>query len=787
MQDLINGLNDKQKEAVLATEGPCLVIAGAGSGKTKVLTHKIAYLMSEKNVKPWNILAITFTNKAANEMKERVEKLVGEAAKDMWIGTFHSICVRILRRYIDRLGFDHTFLIFDTSDQRTLVKECMKTLKIDDKMFTDRSVISEISNGKNEMLEPKAYQTKYAGDYRKEIIGRIYELYQQRLKENNAIDFDDIINYTIKILTENPDALEYYTNKFQYVLVDEYQDTNKAQFTLVTILASLYGNITVVGDNDQGIYSFRGADISNILNFEKDFPGAKLIKLEQNYRCTGNILKAANAVIKHNENKYEKKLWTQNDEGALPTVHKSDDEYDEGRYIVEQINHLKTEEYYKYSDFTILYRMNSQSRAIEEILRREDIPYKIVGGLKFYERKEIKDIISYLRLIYNFSDNISLKRIINEPKRGIGKTSIDNIQEISEKTGLSMFDIIKHADEYGLNRVKANATEFIDTIEYLRGNIDQMSISELIKETLNKTGYIKALELENTTEAETRIENLEEFLTVAIEFEEEEAENTLGDFLEGITLSSDIDGMEDQEDSVTLMTLHSAKGLEFPVVFLVGMEEGIFPGNKSIGEPKELEEERRLFYVGITRAKQYLYLTCSKKRTIFGSTSYNAISRFINEIPSDLLEGYDELDNSKSDNFEDGIYKWEYGTGAKIKSYRIDDGYVNQNTYGNARVAASNVGIGFGSNGIGENSSNAGFQFKTAENFLNSLNAKKASAGSVDISKYKEGQRIYHKKFGEGTINRIEAEGEDYKIDISFDKVGHKRLMAKFAGLEVIG
>ena len=767
MQDLINGLNERQKEAVLATDGPCLVIAGAGSGKTKVLTHKIAYLMSEKYIKPWNILAITFTNKAANEMKERVENLVGEAAKDMWIGTFHSICVRILRKYIDRLGFDSTFLIFDTSDQRTLIKECMKTLKIDDKMFTDRSVIAEISNGKNEMLEPKAYQTKYAGDYRKEIIGRIYELYQQRLKENNAIDFDDIINFTIKILTQNEDALEYYTNKFQYVLVDEYQDTNKAQFTLVTILASRYGNITVVGDNDQGIYSFRGADITNILNFEKDFPGAKLIKLEQNYRCTGNILRAANAVIKHNENKYEKKLWTENDEGALPIIHKSDDEYDEGRYIVEQINHLKTEEYLKYSDFTVLYRMNSQSRAIEEILRREGIPYKIVGGLKFYERKEIKDIISYLRLIYNFSDNISLKRIINEPKRGIGKTSIDNIQEISEKTGLSMFDIIKHADEYGLNRVKANATQFIETIEYLRGNIDQLSISELIKETLNRTGYVKALEQENTTEAETRIQNLEEFLTVAIEFEEEEAENTLADFLEGITLSSDLDGMEDSEESVTLMTLHSAKGLEFPVVFLVGMEEGIFPGNKSIGEPKELEEERRLFYVGITRAKQFLYLTCAKKRTIFGSTSYNAISRFVNEIPSDLLDGFDELDNNKYDKFEDSIYNWEYGTSSKVKSYKIDNNFSEKNK----TVVASNIGNGF--------------QFKTAENFLNSITAKKSNS-NVDISKYKEGQRVYHKKFGEGTINKIEPEGEDYKIDISFDKVGHKRLMAKFAGLEIL-
>ena len=790
MQELIEGLNDRQKEAVLATEGPCLVIAGAGSGKTKVLTHKIAYLMKEKYIKPWNILAITFTNKAANEMKERVEKLVGEAAKDMWIGTFHSICVRILRKYIDRLGFEHSFLIFDTTDQRTLIKECMKTLKIDDKMFTDRSVLSEISNAKNEMLEPKAYQTKYAGDYRKEIIGRIYELYQQRLKENNAIDFDDIINFTIKILEQNEDVLDYYTNKFQYVLVDEYQDTNKAQFTLVTLLASKYGNITVVGDNDQGIYSFRGADITNILNFERDFPGTKIVKLEQNYRCTGNILKAANSVIKHNENKYEKKLWTENEEGSLPIIHRADDEYDEGRFIVEEINHLRREEYFKYSDFTVLYRMNSQSRAIEEILRREGIPYKIVGGLKFYERKEIKDIISYLRLIYNFSDNISLKRVINEPKRGIGKTSIDNIQEISEKTGLSMFDIIKHADEYGLNRVRVNANEFIETIEYLRSKIEELSISELIKETLNKTGYVKALEQENTTEAETRIENLEEFLTVAIEFEEQEAENTLGDFLEGITLSSDIDGMEDSEDSVTLMTLHSAKGLEFPVVFLVGLEEGIFPGNKSIGEPKELEEERRLFYVGITRAKQYLYLTCSKKRTIFGSTSYNAVSRFVNEIPSELLDGFDKLDDN-SDDFNDSQYKWEYGTSSKVKSYKLND---TNETRG--YVAATSVignGINYKSGKNLENdfdynklqNTKKGFQFKSAESFLNSLNAKKENT-EFDISKYKEGQRIYHKKFGEGTINKIEEEGEDYKLDISFDKAGHKRLMAKFANLEVI-
>ena len=774
MQELIEGLNNKQKEAVLETEGPCLVIAGAGSGKTKVLTHKIAYLIAEKNIAPWNILAITFTNKAASEMKERIENLVGDVAKDIWMGTFHSICVRILRKYIDRIGFDSSFLIFDTQDQRTLVKECLKALNIDDKMFTDRSVLSEISNAKNEMLEPIQYSVKYQADFRKAKIGEIYSLYQKRLKENNALDFDDIINYTIKILTENPDVLEYYTEKFKYVLVDEYQDTNKAQFTLVTILASKYGNITVVGDNDQGIYSFRGADISNILNFEKDFPGTKIIKLEQNYRCTGNILKAANYVIKNNETKYEKKLWTENEEGKLPEIYQGDDEYDEARYIVEQINTLKREEYFKYSDFSILYRMNSQSRAIEDILLREDIPYKVIGGLKFYERKEIKDTIAYLRLIANQSDNISLKRIINEPKRGIGKTSLDNIEEISQKAGISMYEVIKHADQYGLNRVFVNSREFVELIEDLRNKKEETQISELIKMVLNKSGYTKALELENTVEAESRLQNLDELLTVAMEFEEEFAENSLNEFLESITLSSDVDNLEESAESVTLMTLHSAKGLEFPVVFLVGMEEGIFPGYKSIGEPKELEEERRLFYVGITRAKQYLYLTCAKHRTIFGSTSYNAISRFVKEIPEELLEGYSQINGNKEETIEDSTYGWAYGTNysGKVKTYKFNETDSNYSVAGSISTPkAQNV------------DNNSGFAFRTAESFLNSINKPKQE---VDISKYKAGMRVYHKKFGEGTINSIEQEGEDAKVDINFDKAGHKRLMAKYAGLEII-
>ena len=766
MQEILKQLNDKQYEAVVNTEGPCLVIAGAGSGKTKVLTHKIAYLIDEKGVLPLNILAITFTNKAANEMKERIEGLVGDVAKDIWMGTFHSVCVRILRRFIDRIGFDSSFIIFDTSDQRTLIKACIKNIGLDDKMFTDRSVQSEISNAKNEMLEPDQYTLRANGDFRKEKIALVYEMYQKRLKENNAIDFDDIINYTIKILMDNPDVLEYYSDKFKYVLVDEYQDTNKSQFTLVTLLASKNGNITVVGDNDQGIYSFRGADISNILNFERDFPGTKIIKLEQNYRCTGNILKAANSVIKNNEVKYKKQLWTENDVGNLPKVYSAKNEYDEGTYIATQIEHLRREEKYNYSDFAILYRMNTQSRAIEEILRREGIPYKIIGGLKFYERKEIKDVISYLRLIQNPSDNISLKRVINEPKRGIGKTSLDNIEKLAEDTGISMYEIIKNADQYGLNRVFLNSREFVNVIEELRNKKDDIKISELIKETLNKSGYTKALEEENTIEAENRIENLDEFLTVAIEFEDESAENKLSDFLEGITLSSDIDNMEETDDSVTLMTLHSAKGLEFPVVFLVGMEEGIFPGYKSISEPKELEEERRLCYVGITRAKKNLFLTCSKQRTIFGSTSCNPISRFLKEIPEELLDGYDEVfgENQENNRFEDSKYSWTYGSkdNGNIKTYKIDKKEPVS--------AASNI---------------TGFAFRTAESFLNSI-GKKASNSNVDLSQYKAGVRIFHKKFGEGTISTVEPEGEDLKVDINFDKVGHKRLMAKYANLEVI-
>ena len=767
MSDLLYDLNPMQQEAVRATEGPCLVIAGAGSGKTKVLTYKIAYLLEEKEVKPWNVLAITFTNKAANEMKQRVEAMVGNAIDDIWLGTFHSMCVRILRKFIDRIGYTTSFVIFDTTDQKTLIKNCLKELNIDPKMYPEKGVLNEISNAKNDMITPEQYEEMFLRDYRKSIISKVYNLYQKRLHENNALDFDDIINLTIKLLKENPDVLDYYQEKFKYILVDEYQDTNKSQFEFISLLADKYKNITAVGDNDQGIYSFRGADIQNILNFEKDFKGTKIVKLEQNYRCTGNILKAANAVIKHNENKYDKKLWTENDDGTLPVVFCGDDEYGEGNFIVQNINFLRREEYYKYQDFAVLYRMNSQSRAIEDVLRREDIPYKIVGGLKFYERKEIKDIISYLRLIANQDDNLALVRIINEPKRGIGKTSLDKINDLAIENQTSMYEIIKNADKH-IPRIYENSRELVNLVEELKDA--EMSVPELIKRVLEKSGYVKALEAENTVEAESRIENLEEFLTVANEFDDEEADKSLNNFLQNISLSSDTDDLEDENDQVTLMTLHSAKGLEYKVVFLVGMEEGIFPGHQSMENPEEIEEERRLFYVGITRAKEKLFLTFAKRRTIFGSTSYNPPSRFVGEIPSELLEGYSDAMKVKmhDEEFDDNPYsQWSYGKKTNTFGYK----------YG-AKVE-SHIASSEEIKNI-----NSEYKFRTAESFLANLDKKKASP--TDISKYKVGQKVNHKKFGVGKITALENEGDDIKVDIDFEKAGHKRLMARFANLEIV-
>lgn len=739
MQNILDKLNKEQFEAVTHVDGPLLVIAGAGSGKTRVLTHRIAYLISEHNVKPWNILAITFTNKAAREMKERIEKLIGESdSKDMWVGTFHAMCVRILRREIEKAGYDKNFLIFDTTDSKTIMKQCIKELNLNDKMYSDKFLLGEIGRAKNDLIDEKQYENMYAGDFRLSNVAKAYSMYQSKLKKNNAVDFDDIINVTIKILKENPETLEYYQNKFKYILVDEYQDTNKAQDLLVSILAQNHNNVCVVGDDQQSIYKFRGADIDNILSFEERFPNTKVIKLEQNYRSTKSILALANEVIKNNAGNVKKNLWTENDEGEKPKFYKAQDEYDEANYIVEQINHLRREEYSKYSDFTILYRTNAQSRVFETVFMREGIPYKVVGGQKFYERKEIKDIIAYLRVIANPNDDVSLRRIINEPKRGIGKTTLDQIEMISNSMNISMFSVAKDIDKYVATRANSSIKEFADFIVSMQK--DTSSVEGLISRVIKESGYMSALELEESAEAESRIENLGEFLNVAIEFEKEEAENSLNDFLENLALVTDLDSVEDEQENVKLMTFHTAKGLEFPTVFMVGMEDGVFPSYRSIGEDAELEEERRLCYVGVTRSKEHLYLTCANSRTSFGSTSCNPVSRFLTEISNEFIDG------NISKRPEKKMFEFEDYTTPII------------------------------------NPKNA-FNFRTAESFLQTVQANE----DTDLSVFRRGVSVEHKKFGVGMITNVEPEDDDLIVEIQFEKVGMKRLMAKYSNMKILG
>ena len=748
--NIIEGLNEKQKEALLNTEGATLVIAGAGSGKTKVLTHKIAYLIDEKGVAPWNILAITFTNKAANEMKERVENLIGLMSNDVWIGTFHAICLRILRKHIEKLGYNSSFSIYDVSEQKTAIKQILKDLDIDSKIITDKYVQAKISNFKNDMKNPEDITVSEL-DFNMTTVLKIYQFYQKRLKENNAIDFDDIINLTIKLLDENPDVLEEYSEKFRYVLVDEYQDTNKSQFKLVKLFTSKYGNITVVGDNDQGIYSFRGADIQNILDFEKDYKDAKVIKLEQNYRSTKNILDVANAVIKNNESKYDKKLWTESEKGEIVKVNKLHNEYMEARFIADSILTSMRENGYKYSDFAVLYRMNTLSRVIEEIFVQEGIPYKMVGGLKFWDRKEIKDIISYLRLIENPADNIAFSRIINEPKRGIGNTTLDKISRLSMETGLSMYDITKRANEFGMNKLYVLAYDLISTLEMYRNNKNDMSLSRIYKGVLEDTKYMEVLREKAETDdiSKNRIENLEELYNSIIEFEKEEADASLQAYLENQVLSSDLETGEETDDTVTLMTLHASKGLEFPSVFLIGLEEGIFPSSKAMLDHKELAEERRLCYVGITRAKEKLNITLSGRRTVYGKSTPSIASRFIKEIPDELAEKNIEELRRETSSYEG-------------KSISFDE-------FGNSKINYINSDQKF------EN------KFVSADKFLESLKQKKNNG-----QKYEIGQKVLHKKFGKGDIINIIPESEDRIIEIKFEKVGLKRLMENFIKLEII-
>lgn len=768
--DFKKDLNDKQLEALEQVDGPVLIIAGAGSGKTKVLTHKIGYLIEEKKIYPWNILAITFTNKAANEMKERVKPFLKDE-DSLWMGTFHSICVRILRKTIDLIGFDSSFNIFDTIDQRAVIRRILKDKELDSKEFSDRSIQYQISAWKNEMLSVEEVMVQKTVDDKEKVFAEVYLEYQKRLKESNSIDFDDIINYTTKIFEENPDVLEQYSRKFQYILVDEYQDTNKAQFKLIKQLSTVHGNITVVGDNDQGIYAFRGADISNILDFEKDFKNAKVIKLEQNYRSTKNILNVANSVIKNNKTKYPKKLWTNNEEGRPTQIFLANDEYDEARYIADKINSLKYEYKYNYNDFAVLYRMNAQSRVVEDILMRESIPYQVIGGLKFYERKEIKDLIAYLRLINNTADNISLLRIINEPKRGMGDVSVDNVLKISNATGVSAYEILKHGKDYGIEKIVQKAAPFIILIEELKDLKEKLPLSELYSNVLEKSGYIYALKLEEDAQAENRIDNLAEFLNAIIEFEKEETDPSLEHFLETISLTSDIDYLEDRDDLVTLMTLHSSKGLEYPVVFIIGLEEGVFPGEKSMLSQEDIEEERRLCYVGITRAKDQSYLTLAKQRTVFGKIKANLPSRFINEIPEDLVEGKEEL--TKETHFQidrEDIRDYSYGNKYRARSKSLEEPEVEY-IFQNKKPKTE-------------------YQFKSAEDFLKNIargNVKNENISLEDLAKFKEGVKVTHRKFGEGVIISSKPEGDDYILEISFNKVGKKRLMAAFARLEIIG
>lgn len=738
MNNMLDKLNERQKEAVLATEGPVLVLAGAGSGKTTVLVNRIAYMISEKHIRPWNILAITFTNKAAREMKDRIERLLGDTAKDMWIGTFHSVCVRILRSCIDLLGYSRDFVIYDTADTKTVMKECLRELDIDEKSFPVRNVLSIISNAKNDLMDAATFENVYKSDYRMSIIAKIYYRYQTKLRKNNAVDFDDIILNTVKILSENPDVLSKYQDKFRYILVDEYQDTNNSQYLLINLLAQANRNLCVVGDDDQSIYKFRGANIGNILNFEDDYSDVQKITLDQNYRSTQNILDAANSVISNNKGRMGKSLWTSNGDGNRVYVYTGTNEYDEARYIARQIK-KHFDEQGSFSDCAILYRTNAQSRVIEEMLMRESVPYKVLSGLRFYDRKEIKDIIAYLRVVYNPNDDVSLARIINEPKRKIGNATLEKARNIAREKETSLYDVISHADDY--HEFKTAIKKLLSFSEIIQSLIklkDTVTIEELTGRILNDTGYMPALVMEDTTESKTRIENLGEFISVITEFEKnEETGNTLGEFLENISLVSDIDGYDENEDSAVLMTIHSAKGLEFPIVFLSGLEEGLFPGMRSMESDDDIEEERRLCYVAITRAKEQLYITKTISRTIHGKTMPTTASRFFREIPVEYLEDKTTL--------QPKVAKVMQDLGVRNASAPKKEVYMTK---------------GFGSS--------------------------VKSSGSTDYSKFKAGDAVEHRTFGRGEILKATPCGNDCILEIQFESIGFKRLMAAFAKVKKI-
>lgn len=752
---MFDNLNSMQQEAVFCTEGPLLILAGAGSGKTRVLTHRAVCLIEEKGVNPYHILAITFTNKAAQEMRERIDKLVGFGSESIWVSTFHAACVRILRRYIDRLGYDNHFTIYDADDQKSLMKDVCKRLQIDTKIYKEKAFLGVISSAKDELISPEEFTQRASGDFVKERQAAVYREYQVALRKNNALDFDDLIVKTVELFQHDAEVLNSYQERFRYIMVDEYQDTNTAQFELVRLLAAKYRNLCVVGDDDQSIYKFRGANIKNILNFEEIYPDAKVIKLEQNYRSTQNILNAANFVIANNEGRKEKKLWTENGEGEKINFQQFDSALEEADYVVRDIRQKVQEGKCSYGDCAILYRTNAQSRLFEERFVVSNLPYRVVGGVNFYARKEIKDLLAYLKTIDNGRDDLAVRRIINVPKRGIGATTLGRVQEYAADNGMSFYNALKMADDIqSIGRAGVKIKPFVTLIQSMRSKVEYLSVSQLLQDVIDETKYVKELEAENTEESRARIENIDELISKAVTYEETAEEPTLSGFLEEVALVADIDNLQQGNDYVVLMTLHSAKGLEFPNVYLVGMEDGLFPSYMTIisDDPMDIEEERRLCYVGITRAMTHLTISCARQRMIRGETQYNKVSRFVEEIPKNLL-------------------------GGKVMDARAGDasGEVRTRTF---QQAGSKVNPIFA---VGN-----AYQKKPYQKNPYQSTSFSSNATSKISLEYGNGDRVKHIKFGEGTVVQIVEGGRDYEVTVDFDKVGTKKMFASFAKLKKV-
>ena len=765
---LLDALNEPQRQAVMATDGPLLILAGAGSGKTRVLTHRTAYLIEECGVNPYNIMAITFTNKAAGEMRERIDQMVGYGSESIWVCTFHSTCVRILRRYIDRLGFGTNFTIYDSDDQKTLMKDICKRLEIDPKMYKEKMFLSAISSAKDELIDPIEFETRAAGDYVKRKQAQVYREYQQALKQNNALDFDDLIMKTVELFKLDKEVLASYQDRFRYIMVDEYQDTNTAQFELIRLLALKYQNLCVVGDDDQSIYKFRGANIYNILNFEHHFPDATVIKLEQNYRSTQNILDAANAVIANNQGRKEKRLWTDNGAGDKITFEQLDTAAEEADFVARDIARRVRKGEYQYKDCAILYRTNAQSRLFEERFITANIPYKIFGGVNFYARKEVKDLLAYLKTIDNGQDDLAVRRIINIPKRGIGAASINKVALYAQEQEISFYDALCVAEQVpGLGKAAAKIRPFVLFIQSMKAKAKLLSVADLLQEVIETTGYVRELEAEGTDEAEARIENIDELISKAVDYAEGEEAPTLNGFLENVALVADIDSFDENSDYVVLMTLHSAKGLEFPNVYLAGLEDGLFPSYMSImsdNSQAEIEEERRLAYVGITRAKKNLTITSARVRMVRGQTQYGKVSRFVREIPPELLSG-------------------------KIYEPKTKEEPIEQSTFQKARKAFRTVpsygGSGYGKE-VGEGYGSTFHSSKATKPVYTKVENQRDFGSVGGALSYQVGDRVRHIKFGDGEVMAIVSGGRDYEVTVDFDKVGTKKMFASFAKLKKI-